>query len=300
MKITPEIWHQVNMLDKALRRRGDSISRQKISNALKVNDNIAKFLSYAIDNKDVINLKLSEIEVNRDVELILADVHVPFHDELCLDLALKEAEKRKVTIITILGDLIDFYKISRFTKNPTKKSVSNEINQAEALLQKLRGLFPDARIIYMLGNHEKRLEHYICENASEIFDLIENLLPEKLKLKDKNIEYRTAPFKIGRLWHLHGHEKPNGGNPEWVCNVVWKYVHDHFVVGHFHRSQEKMFPHIDGVTKYIGAAVGAMACLKKLDYAVLSQWNNGFCIVEYDEQGNFRIDNKKIVNGGIY
>ena len=61
-----------------------------------------------------------------------------------------------------------------------------------------------------------------------------------------------------------------------------------------------MFPHIDGVNKFIGIAVGAMACLKSLEYAVLNQWNNGYCIVEYDSRGNFRADNKKIVNGEVY
>jgi len=125
-----------------------------------------------------------------------------------------------------------------------------------------------------------------------------NLLEEKLGLKELDIEYRSCPFRIGKLWFLHGHERPGGSyNPEYITNVIWKYVHDHFIVGHFHRNQEKVFKRIDGEL-YWGGAVGHLATT--FEYAILNNWTQGFAIVKYDEQGRFKAEIKTIYNGEVY
>lgn len=300
MKLSPDLWHQALMLDREFKKRNEVLSRKKISDALRQNDNTAKLIFYALENRDVINLKLSTVQAHEESELVIADLHIPYIDSLCTELALKDAEENKVNRITILGDLLDFYKISRFVKIPGKKSVKQEIEEAEQFLLNLRLRFPNAKIIYYIGNHELRLEKYICENASEIYDLISDLLPQKLKLHEKNIEYRVKPFKIGNLWHMHGHEKPRGGNPRYVCQVFWKYIHDHFIVAHHHKKQQDTFTHIDGETKFQGNAVGTLANIKQLEYAILNDWNNGYAIVKYDSHGNYRIQNKIICQGEVF
>ena len=273
------------------------MSRGKLQDALQLSQAEAQHIIFALDNKDIIRSEPDVLEVGNEKALVIADIHIPFQDDLCLSSIMEYATQNRVDTFILDGDVIDFYKISRFVKNPSKKSVASEIAETKKFLSDLRQNFPEARIIYKQGNHELRLEHYIMSNASEIYDLVSDLLPVRLNFSGLNIEYITDPFRIGKLWVLHGHEKPAGGNPEWVCNVMWQFVYDHFVVGHFHRTQEKIFKTIAGDT-FCTNAVGY--CAGKMDYAILNKWNHGFCQVDFMSDGRFRTHNYKIENGVIY
>lgn len=240
------------------------------------------------------------IESSEMLELVIADLHIPYHDPVAVSTVFDyvEANYTKPDIVVILGDLLDFYKVSYFAKDPTKMSIKDELDMGYTFLLGLRDEYPDARIIYYEGNHEQRLNRYLMERASEVYELVEGLIEDKLHLDELQIEYVTNPFRIGKLWHLHGHEKAGrGGNPEYITNVIWKYVHDNFIVGHFHRSQEKVFKSIDG-TLYWGGAVGHLATT--MDYAKLNNWTQGFAIIHYDNTGNFVTELKTIHNGAVY
>jgi hypothetical protein len=142
------------------------------------------------------------------------------------------------------------------------------------------------------------MERYIFKQAPQLADLTEGLLEDKLELPELNIEYVINPFQIGRLWHLHGHEKTGGSyNAEYITNVLWSYVLDNFIAAHFHRSQQKIFKSIDGSAYWTGV-VGYLAT--ELDWARLNKWTKGFGIVRYDDNWNFRAELKTILNGEVY
>lgn len=286
------------MLEREFIRRGEEISRLKIQDSFQISQAEAQHIIFALDNKDIIKSNPDIFQADGQRLLIFSDVHYPFQDDLALNAMIEFALEYKPDIFVLLGDIIDFYQISTFVKNPGKKSVKKEIEETKKFLTELRHHFPDARIIYKTGNHEDRLEKYIFQKAKEIHDLISDLLPNELGLKDLKIEYMTEPFAIGKLWFLHGHEKPGGAyNPEYICNVIWQYVHDHFIVGHFHRKQQKTFKNISGDTFWTGA-LGYLA--GQMDYAILNKWTQGFCTVDYSSNGHFRATNREILNGEIF
>lgn len=298
MQIDKNLWFRTITLEREFSRRGESISRGKLQDALQIPQAQAQDLIFALENKDVIRATPDTFEADGERALILADVHIPFQDKLCVDAIMEYGLEYKPTTIIIDGDLIDFYQISRFVKNPQKKSTSTEIEETKKFLTEMRHNFPDAKILYKSGNHEDRLEHYICQSATQIYDLVSDLLPVKLNLAGLNIQYLTEPFAVGKLWVLHGHEKPGGSyNPEYVCNVMWKYIHDHFIVGHFHRKQQKTFKNISGHTFWTGS-LGY--CAGAMDYAILNQWTQGFCTVDFSRDGNFRAYNHEISDGEIF
>jgi len=255
-------------------------------------------MAYALNNKDIIRAKVDEFDSKGDRVFVIADLHIPFHDQLSIDTALDYADKYKPTKIVILGDLVDFFKISRFpdAKKPGKKSVGQELTIAKEFLEELKERYK-CKIIYYEGNHEQRLSRYILNNASEIGELVENLLPRILDFDKLGITYLTRPFQIGRLNYLHGHEKPSGSyNPEYVTNVIFKVVLDHFICGHFHRNQTKTFK---GIGKsYKGISLGYLA--GELDWAIMNSWNRGFATVIYDSIGNFRAEVKELIDGEVY
>lgn len=298
MKLTTTEWGNLLLLEKEFKRRGENLSRENLMKLLHVPLNRARTYQFALENRDVIAFNPMNVEVYEDrTELILSDLHIPFHDEIAIEAALNYADGFRITDITLLGDFIDFYKISRFTKDPTERSVSEELAIGKAFLTMLTKRFPNAKIRYKMGNHEARLAVYIMSQAKEIYDLVDNLLETRLGLKELGIELITEPFRVGKLWHLHGHEKTGGSyNPEYATNVIWNYVFDHFIAGHFHRGQEKIYKRIDDHIFY-GGIVGYLA--KELDYAMLNKWTKGFAIVNYASDGMFRVRLHNIFNGQV-
>ena len=294
-----ELWRKALII---WEKEDGKIGRHRLAKLLQIPESLARNILFALRNRDFLSLKVEEqCDLNdEEIELILSDLHIPFHDKLAVELVFDYLEKERIepTIITILGDLVDFYKISDFVHNPTSEGIGEELEIAREFLVDLRSRYPNARIIYYEGNHEQRLNRYVVKNAKEIYELVEDLIEVKLGLENLNIEYVTKPFRIGRLWHLHGHEKVRGGyNPEYITNVIWKYVHDNFIVGHFHRNQEKVFKNIAG-DLYWGGAVGHLATT--FEYAILNNWTQGFCVVKYDSDGRFKANVKTIHEGIIF
>lgn len=298
MKLEKTLWHRTLILKDEFSRRGENLTRDKLQDVLQVSNVMARNLIFCIDNRDIINADTETIEYKHKKGIVFADSHIPFQDKLCLDSILDYADRYKPDFIIILGDLIDFYKISRFIKNPKKRNVKTEIKLTRDFLSDLRLRFPNSKIYYKSGNHEDRLEKYIIQNAPEIHELVEDLLTNQLTLDDLNIRYISKPFRMGKLWFLHGHEKPGGSyNPEYICNVMWKYIYSHFLVAHFHRQQKKIFKNIEKETFWTGA-VGYTAGV--LEYAILNQWTQGFCTLQFDSKGQFKAQLRDIHDGVIY
>lgn len=298
-RLDTELWRRANMLYNKARDKGEQLGRRKLAELLSISEGLARELLFAIVNRDVLHIDVREHLIDQaQTELIISDLHIPYHDVSAISAVFDylDSEHIKPDIITILGDLIDFYQISAFHKDPTRKNVKIELDEAAQFLTWLRNEYPDAKIYYYQGNHEERLNRYIVRNAKEIYELVDNLIEDKLDLKLLNIEYITEPFKIGKLWHLHGHERPSNTNPEYITNVMWKYIHDNFIVGHYHRNQEKVFKNIGGQL-FWGGAVGHLATV--LDYAILNNWNQGFCVVQYDSKGNFKANLRTINEGQV-
>jgi len=228
MKIDKELWQKAVLILNELERRNELITRERIKELLGVGIRTADNIRFAFQNRQIINFN-PEIKVGvKQKELLLTDIHFPFQDNLALNSVIDFAIDYNPDIIVLNGDIIDFYKASRYVKNPMNKSVSTEIKIVKEFLTKLRNLFPDAEIIYKEGNHEVRLQTYLMEKASEIYDLVSDLYQSKLGLKELNIKYIVEPFKVGNLWHLHGHEKPGGAyNPEYITNVLWQFINNH-------------------------------------------------------------------------
>lgn len=300
MILTKELWTQAVKLEEECRRRGDTaITRTVLQEALRVPEYHARFLCNALANKDVLKFLPAKFDTEGGkTELVMADLHIPYHDPLAVEAILAYAEPLRPDIITLLGDTIDFYQISTFTKNPKQRGVASEIQATRDFLDELRFRFPGAQIIYKRGNHEERLDRYIMQNAGNIYELVDDLLTSKLGFADFRVDYHEHPFRIGKLWHMHGHEHMSKmTNAEHICNVVWKYVHDHFICGHYHRNQEKTYKRgLSGET-FWGGVIGYGAGY--MEYAHLNTWNQGFGVIRYDSSGKFRAELRQVINGEV-
>ncbi len=100
------------------------------------------------------NYQPFKLPINHNNILLLSDIHVPYHNIQALTLALKYGLENDVNTILLNGDVIDFYAISRFEKDPRKRNFGHEVLMTRQFLQTLRKLFPHAAIYYKCGNHE--------------------------------------------------------------------------------------------------------------------------------------------------
>ena len=233
--------------------------------------------------------------------LFINDIHLPYHSLTALNIALKYGFDKKVNTIFINGDLIDFYAISRFQKDPRKRDLGTEIKTTRDFLSILRKIFPLAKIFYKLGNHDVRWEHYLIEKAPDLLGLDEFNLESILKLKDHDIT--LIPDKqivhIGKLTALHGHELGTSiMSPVNIARGLYLKAKDNAICGHHHQSSEHTEPNINGKV----VTCWSVACLSELhpDYAPINKYTHGFAHIRVvDDEGNFEVTNLRIINGKI-
>lgn len=89
-----------------------------------------------------------------EMHLVLSDQHVPFQDPDVEALSLDFIKHHKPDTIHLLGDIMDFYSLSRFDKDPAKiLCLQDDIDATVEYFEKLRAI-TDVPIIYSEGNHE--------------------------------------------------------------------------------------------------------------------------------------------------
>ena len=100
--------------------------------------------------------------------LVLPDCHYPHHDADSIDLVLRAAQDIGVTQAIDLGDLLDFYSVSRWEKDPTLAAevgeISDEVRSAKYLFDYLNSL--KNGWFWLEGNHEVRFKSYAAKNPT--------------------------------------------------------------------------------------------------------------------------------------
>lgn len=136
--------------------------------------------------------------------VVLSDTHFPYHDDKALKAVYKFLEQHPVDTIILNGDILDFYDVSSFDKDPSRiNSLQKEIDMAQKFFKKLRTIKPDARIVFIKGNHCLRQERYLKKHP-ELYSLNALKLPNLLGLDKFNIEYSDKGIKLGSLKIIHG------------------------------------------------------------------------------------------------
>lgn len=85
--------------------------------------------------------------------VFLGDVHFPYEDPKALALVDQFLDDFKPDHIYLIGDIVDFYPLSTFDRDPSRLlSLQEEINKATSWMKGLRERNPKAKIYYRDGN----------------------------------------------------------------------------------------------------------------------------------------------------
>lgn len=234
--------------------------------------------------------------------LVLADVHAPYHNKDALTLALKTGKDYDCDTVFFLGDLTDYHKLSKWETDPRKRNTRYEIDTTRSILQAVRKIFPNAKIIIKEGNHDERNLRYLRVKAPELIEL-EIFTPEQLFDTEKygiDVVKEKRVCKIGKYLHLiHGHEF--GGNASTSVNparTLYNLGKDTAICGHWHRTSNHLEPSpLTG--KLVSCWSVGCLCDMRVEYRVLNKWNHGFAIIERDGD-EFWVHNKMIIDGKVY
>ena len=153
--------------------------------------------------------------------VIINDPHIPFEDKAVVSIAISHIKMVKPNYVLILGDLGDFYTISKFSKDPkraTPKEFVRELFLVRQFLSSIRTASPKSKIIFVPGNHDVRLRAYLWTVAPMLnFDDIDEFsdIPEYQDIPKTNIqtyygldkygvEYCPNGYWMGKMFCYHG------------------------------------------------------------------------------------------------
>lgn len=188
---------------------------------------------------------------------------------------MQSMEEWEPDVLVVQGDLADFYKISRFGKDPSReKTFDQEIEDVKKGLDDLDSLGAALKI-YIEGNHEHRLVAYLQDKAPELFEFIS--VPKLFNLAERG--WRHTPYKqstrIGKLWLTH--DVGTAGRYS-VFRAADTFQHS-VCVAHTHRLTYVVEGNATG-EHFVAAQFGWMGDVDQVDYMhrvrALREWALGF------------------------
>lgn len=252
-------------------------------------------------NVKAVNIKTEDFIFPHFKPLILSDIHLPYHEIEPIQIALEYGYKHNVDSIYLNGDILDFYKVSRFIKDGSMMTVKEERDMFFEFIGWIKQNF-DVPIFFKVGNHEERLAHYINEKSPELASLPELSLQNFLKLDELGIQFIDGRQKcvMGKLIVVHGHEFGESiFSPVNPARGLFLRAKCSVLAGHNHQTSE----HHENNLKNDSMACFSVGSLCQLSPAyrpfAYTKWNHGFAIPEIDTDGSFTVNNMRIINGQV-
>ena len=259
----------------------------------------------------------------------VGDELIPFHDPDALDVALQVTSflqrQHGVSQVVLLGDYLDLPSQGKYVQEAAFSQTTQEaIDAGYLFLASLRASAPDAEIILLEGNHDRRMQNFITLNAKEAFGLKKAhqpttwpvmSIPNLLRLDELGVKYIDA-YPAGVHWindklrAIHGNKvRSNGSTASAYTNEM---PHTSVIFGHIHRQeiQSKTTYDKSGSIKSMAISPG---CLCRVDGAVpgvngstdssgrpvtyWENWQQGVAIVWSKPEGDFHVEMIHIDNG---
>lgn len=233
--------------------------------------------------------------------LLLADLHIPYHDRGAIIAALRYGKSRRADTVLLNGDIADCFSVSFWEKDPRKRDFVDEVEQVRNFLSLVRSGYPKARIIYKIGNHEERFERYMSVKAPELLGLPEFSFKSVFQLDQFGVDLveDKRPIRLGKLNVVHGHEyKFAIANPVNPARGYFLRAKAHCIGSHLHQSSQHSEKNIE--QRVISTWSTGCLCDLHPDYTPLNPWNLGFAFIEVDREGAFNVANLKVIDGKVY
>lgn len=234
--------------------------------------------------------------------VVVSDFHIPFHNVALLKAFTTFLHDYQPTLLILNGDIVDFYDLSRFDKDPKRVGVlQTELDIAYSVLYMMKANSPDTKLVYVKGNHEDRLKKFLWKNPS-LSSLRDLELERLLRLEDfGNIELVEDYSLQGKVTFTHGDlvRKHSG----YSAKAEFEKSLSSGVSGHTHRLGAHYVTTGKGNDFWIES--GCMCSDNPTYLKGVPNWQNGFVVIEtYEDLLNplivRAIDSRFIFQNKVY
>ena len=217
--------------------------------------------------------------------LVLSDIHVPFHDENALRVAMEFKKDFKPDIVIALGDWLDAEAASTFAKDPSDCDFCEEIEICNELIDRFEPNY------FLEGNHEQRLRR--PNIAPEFRRLLD---PRKLLHLHRRgitwVPYSSHPkhlLRIGKMTFIHGFSAALAAGRKEAA-AFGCVVH-----GHTHRIATVQVPH--ATNKLTAFNIGCLCDLNPgyMDTKGPNGWAHGFGYGYFYKSGHFTFNTARLI-----
>ena len=209
-------------------------------------------------------------------------------------------KKEKPDLLILNGDTLDCFQLSRFDKDPKKRSFAGELDIMKSLIQVFEKVLK-CKIIFKKGNHSERYEQFLRMKAKELIGVEEFELNNIINARVNGIDVigDKRIIHANKLNIIHGHEFSQGFfSPVNVARGLALRAKASAIQGHNHQSSEHTSIDINGKVMTTWST-GAL-CQLHPQYAPINNWNLGFAVIDLDSNGeDFNVRNKRIYKGKI-
>lgn len=240
--------------------------------------------------------------IERKNILWLSDIHIPNQNNQAIELAVQYGVERNVDCIVLGGDIMDN---TPFTSHdappPSPDDVRDFFDMTEQFLGWLRSKLPKAQIVWIEGNHDNWLMRWLMKKAPILFNDPYYHLPQRLNLKQYNIEFleQHIILQMGKLYGSHGHTVVKGVfAPVNAARGVFVKTKSNYIIGHCHSSSA----HSESNIKEDAIGCWSVGCLCELSPSYdphNTKHNLGFARIVVENNGDFTVENKRIFKGKI-
>ena len=238
--------------------------------------------------------------------VVFGDVHIPFQDDVALNLVTEFIARENPDRIIINGDFADCYDVSSFSKDPLRKaSFPDEVLLVREKLGEIRNAAPRAEIIYLSGNHEHRLHKYIIDNAKALRGLDGMTIEEQFHLRQMDIKWipcRADRFtdtfvEVGQSL-LVGHFAMVRAHSGYTAKNLLDRYGKSLIQGHVHSVGSSNKTLANG---QIMGWEGGCLCGLEPHYCRPFKWCHAFHVVHSRPDGEFfHVEPVLIINGSYF
>ena len=259
----------------------------------------------------------------------IGDVLDPFHDPRAIDVASQilaaVARDTRIDVVVNLGDFLDLPAHSRFDQQANwQQTTQAAINAGHEFLARQRATVPDARIVVLEGNHDKRVSDTVMKFNAASQGLTRANLPDDFPVMTAPFLLRTDDLSVD--W-LDGYPARKFWLNEWIKCVHGSIVRSgsstasaysrgdrtSTIFGHIHRIEVHHTTQQDrsGAVRLFAATPG---CLCRVDGAVpgvkgavdlhgrpiknYEDWQQGMIVLRYqDDNPRYVLDTIHIQEG---
>lgn len=253
----------------------------------------------------------------------------PFHDDAAMDVAVQITAALQhdggVDQVVNLGDFLDLPAQGKYEQESAFATTTQQaIDRGSMFIGSQRAAAPDAQLVILEGNHDRRMQKFITMNALSSFGLKRANAPESwpvmslpylLRLDEMDVRYIDA-YPAGMWWindklrAIHGDKVRSNGSTAaaWTNDMP----HISTVFGHIHRQEIQSKTTFDRSGRIKSMAISP-GCLCRIDGAVPSMkgstgidgrpatyfenWQQGIAVIMYRPDGAFHVELVHIDDG---